>query len=227
MKRLLTQFVASLAAAAALAAPAYADPSWTYTTNASPLAVAPDVPGGGLVLTSQSTPSAVTTGGSGIVATTVLGTISLGTDHYTNAGYEVDIGINDQGSGQSHTFAFHGQFSGDFSATTGSNITHQFLDPVTNQPVADKVSESFTIGGNLYTVTLDPHVIIGALGSFPASIGGFVDVNGSGGGTGSGGDGGGGGIQTTPEPSTMVLSALGMSMLGLAALRRRLRRQMA
>jgi hypothetical protein len=220
MKRLLTQVVATVAAAAALATPAFAEPTWTYTTKVSPLAVAPDVPGGGLILTSQTTPSAAVTGPSGIVATTVLGSISTGNDHYTNAGYEVDISIQDQGSAQSHTFVFNGQFSGDFSATKGANITHQFLDPVTNLPTAGKVAESFNIGGVLYTVTLDPSVIIGALGSFPASIGGNVTFTGD-------NTGGGGDVQATPEPSTMVLSALGLSVLGLAALRRRLRRQMA
>jgi hypothetical protein len=221
MKRLLTRLVASLAAAVALAAPAYADPQWTYTTKVSPLAVAPDVPGGGLILTSQTTPSAVVSGPSGIVATTVLGSISIGTDHYTNAGYEVDITINDQGSSQSHTFAFNGQFSGDFSATKGANITHQFLDPTTMLPVSGTVSETANIGGVAYTVTLDPSVIIGALGSFPASIGGNVNF------TGDNTGGGGGDTQTTPEPSSLMLSALGLSVLGLAALRRRLRRQLA
>src|SRR5439155_4911506 len=168
MKRLLTQCAAALAAAVILAVPAYAEPSWTYTTKATPLAIAPDVPGGGLILTSQSSPSAVTSGTSGIVATTVLGSVSSGAaDHYTNAAYQVGITVNDVASGQSHTFTFNGLFSGDFSSTSGANIVHQLIDPATSVASSTaQVSQSFVLGGNNYTVTLDPHVIIGNLGSF-------------------------------------------------------------
>jgi hypothetical protein len=220
MKRLLTRLVVVGVAWLAYGATAFADPSWTYTTIATPLAVAPDSPGGGLVLTSQSIPSAVTAGTSGIVATTVLGTVSSGTDTYTSAPYNVAITINDVASGQSHTFSFNGAFSGTFSATTGSNITNTLQDPVTLafSPTAT-VAESFTIGGNLYTVSLDPHVIVGNLGSFPASIGGTVTVNGSSTSTGP--------VSSTPEPSTMVLSIMGLSALSLTALRRRLHPQAA
>src|SRR5262249_5476679 len=132
MKRLLTQCAAALAAAVALAVPAYADPAWTYTTKATPLAIAPDTPGRGLILTRPASVSAAVTGTapSGIVATTVLGSISTGNDHYSGAGYHVDITIKDGtvDSGgtftatDSHVFTFAGQFSGDFSATAGANI---------------------------------------------------------------------------------------------------------
>jgi hypothetical protein len=221
MKRLLTRLVVAGVAWLAYGSTAHADPSWTYTTVATPLAVAPDSPGGGLVLTSQSTPSAVTAGTSGIVATTVLGSTTAVTDHYTNAPYQVAITVKDVGSGNSHTFTFKGEFSGTFGASTGANITDLLQDPVSMVFDANnKVTESFSIGGNLYTVTLDPHVIVGNLGSFPASIGGTVSVTGSDG-------GGGGGVSTTPEPSTMVLSMLGLSVLGVTAIRRRLRPQAA
>ena len=95
MKRLLTRLFVAGVALLGYCGAAQADATWTYTTLASPLAVAPDVPGGGLLLTSQTVPSKETTGGpSGIVATTVVGSVSQGTDHYTNAGYKVDITIN-------------------------------------------------------------------------------------------------------------------------------------
>jgi hypothetical protein len=229
MKRFLTRLLVAGVACLAYTGAVHADPTWTYTTTASPLAIAPDVPGGGLVLTSQSTPSQPVTGASGIVATTVLGSISVGTDHYTNAGYEVDIMINDKNGG-SHTFAFHGAFSGDFSATTGSHITHVLMDPATGAPSSSAVSQTADINGNTYTVTLDPNVIIGPLGSFPASIGGHVTTSGSNNGdTGNTGNTGGdnGNTQTAPEPSTMLLSMLGLSVLGVSAIRRRLRRQAA
>jgi hypothetical protein len=220
MKRLVTRFLVAGIAWLGYAASAHADPTWTYTTLASPLAIAPDVPGGGLVLTSQSTPSAPTTGGSQIVATTVIGSVSQGTDHYTNAGYSVDINVKDFDSGLTHTFTFKGQFSGNFSATTGSQITHQLQDPVTmafNDTAL--VSESFTFSGsgNTYTVTLDPHVIVGNLGSLPASIGGTLAV------VGGPGDQQGDNVSSTPEPSTMVLSLLGLSVAGVTVIRRRLR----
>ena len=226
MKRLLTRLLVAGIAWLGYAAAAHADPSWTYTTQASPLAISPDVPGGGLVLTSQSSPSAVTSGTSGIVATTVLGTVSSGsTNHYSNAAYQVGITVNDVGSGQAHTFTFQGLFSGDFSSTSGANIVHQLIDPATSVASSTaQVAQSFVIGGNNYTVTLDPHVIIGNLGSFPASIGGFVSATGDGG-QGGGGGGGGGDVSNTPEPSTMVLSMVGLSALGMAALRRRLRQR--
>src|SRR5207247_8464293 len=135
--------------------------------------------------------------------TTVLGTVSSGsTDHYSNAAYQVGITVNDVGSGQAHTFTFQGLFSGDFSSTSGANIVHQLIDPVSGIGSSTAtVSQSFVLGGNNYTVTLDPHVIIGNLGSFPASIGGFVSA------TGDGGQGGGGGrggrdVSSHSEPST-------------------------
>jgi hypothetical protein len=224
MTRFLTHLLIAGAAWGIFTAAAHADPSWTYTTKATPLAIAPDSPGGGLILTSQSTESAVTTGKSGIVATTVLGTIAIGNDHYTQAGYQVDITVNDKGSGQSHTFSFNGQFTGDFSATKGAQLVHELIDPVTHVATSSStVSESFVIGGNTYMVTIDPHVIVGALGSFPASIGGFVEVVGGDGSSSNGGDNTH--VATAPEPSAMVLSMLGVSVLGVAAVRRRLRRQ--
>ena len=224
MNRLLTRLLVAGIAWLGYAAAAHADPSWTYTTQASPLAIAPDVPGGGLILTSQSTPSAVTSGTSGIVATTVLGSVSSGAaDHYTNAAYQVGITVTDVASGSSHTFTFNGLFSGDFSSTSGANVAHQLIDPATSVASGTAtVAQTFVIGGNNYTVTLDPHIIVGNLGSFPASIGGFIAATGDSGNPGGGGENPGG-PSNTPEPSTMVLSMVGLSALGVAALRRRLR----
>jgi hypothetical protein len=231
MKRLLTQFLAATLAAVALASPAFADPTWEYSTTATPIAVAPNTPGGSLGLTSQSSFSAPVSGPgpSGIVATTVLGTTGTGTDTYTNASYTIQIQIKDMTSGSIGKFSFVGQFSGTFSATSGSNITNALIDPSTNTATtSNPVVEKQTIGGNTYTVTLFPQVIIGSLGSLPASIGGTVSVvGGSSTPPGGGTTGGGGTVSTTPEPSTMMLSTLGLSVLGLAALRRRLRRQYA
>jgi hypothetical protein len=228
MKRLLTRLWIAGLAWLACAGLAHAEATWTYTTHATPLAVSPEAPGsGGLILTSQTVESAPTTGPgpSGIVATTVLGSISTGTDHYTadHATYSVDVNVKDVNSGQVKTFTFNGNFSGTFSATTGAQIVHQLQDPVTGL-FSDTalVSQTKTIAGNEYTVTLDPHVIVGNLGSLPASVGGFISVVSA---DGSGTSGSTGDVKSTPEPSTMVLSLLGASALGVAAIRRRLRRQ--
>lgn len=235
MKRLLTRLAATVLAAAAMTAPVCAD--WTYSTIATPTSVTPIAPGGSLSLTSYSpapgTPSI--SGNSNIVATTVLGSIGTGTDTYSNAGYSVAISITDKPSGLSKVFTFNGAFSGTFSTTTGSSISNVLIDPTTGLPLAaglQSVSQTQTIGSAVYTVALNQQVIVGPLGSLPASIGGTVSVVGGtnsnpGGGDNGGGDNGGGGVQATPEPSTMLLSTLGLTVLGLGALRRRLRRQEA
>jgi len=119
------------------------------------------------------------------------------------------------------------KFSGSLSANS-SQIGVTFDNGQTSE------TKSLTVNGNQYSVVLNsivppgipgapPGTVGGVQGAIPGSIGGQIlagiQVGGGGGGTG----GGGGGTTTppssAPEPSTLVLSALGAAFFGMGGWR--------
>src|SRR5262249_2275459 len=117
--------------------------------------------------------------------------------------------LEDNASKQSTTLKFKGVFNGTISATS-ANVTTTFLAPLT---------QTVTLGGNTFTVNLGGYVPPGPPDASNAgSISAHVAVNeisppGTTGGTGQ-----------SPEPSTLLLSCLGLGGLGLAG-RRKWRRK--
>jgi hypothetical protein len=183
--------------------------SWTYNFGRSPVAVpAGGSATGGLSLTDESTHQA--DGTSDIVATNIRAFSSAPRNHpdtFTNSPYALSMFLKDNASGQSTTLVFHGVFKGIISATS-ANVTTTFTAPLT---------ETVKLGANFYTVNLGNYAPPGPPDASNAgSISAHVAVNEftpppptGGGGTGQ-----------APEPSTLLLSCLGLSGMGLAGWRK-------
>jgi hypothetical protein len=128
-------------------------------------------------------------------------------DTYTNSPYTLSLFLKDNASGQSTTLAFKGVFNGNISATS-ANVTTIFTAPLV---------ETVALGSNTYTVNLGNYSPPGPPDASNAgSISAHVGVN-----------------EFTPppppspppaehlpEPSTLLLSCLGLSGMGLAAWRK-------
>jgi hypothetical protein len=125
---------------------------------------------------------------------------------FLKSAYALTLRLTDDASGQSGTLTFHGVFNGTLSASS-ANITTTITDPTTQE---------LTLGGNLYRVKLEAFSPPGPPGiSNAGSLSASVEV-----------------VPApeppppppptndAPEPSTVVLSCLGLSSLGLAAWRK-------
>lgn len=187
--------------------------AWTYNFGRSPVAV-PSVNAGtgGLSLTDESTHHA--DGTSDIVATNIRAFSSAprsNPDRFTNSPYTLSLFLQDDASKQSTTLAFKGVFNGTISATS-ANVTTTFTAPL---------SETVKLGDHSYTVNLGNYSPPGPPDASNAgSISAHVAVDEFTPNPGPTGGGTGGGTQHAPEPSTLVLSALGLSSLGLVGWRK-------
>jgi hypothetical protein len=120
---------------------------------------------------------------------------------FTKAAYGLGLTITDKASGESGVLVFTGEFNGNLS-TTRAYLPHTTTSPVTQQAI---------LGGNLYNVTLSvappgaPNAII--LGGITA----VAEVN----------------VTEAPEPSTLALTGLGLSVVGLRGWVRRRRARRA
>jgi hypothetical protein len=200
---------AVLAATAFSVAPAHADfVPWSYNFTPSALSIAADSPGtGGLSLTNEPTKRA--DGTSDVVVTNIraFSSASRGTpDHFTHAAYSFSLVLTDLGSSQSATLKFSGFFTGFFSATS-SNIQNTFTAPL---------MQTVTLGGHTYTVNLGNYSPPGPPDASNAgSISAHVAVD-----EVPSPPGGGPPPAHAPEPTTLLLSCLGLSGMGLAGWRR-------
>lgn len=182
---------------------------WTYNFTPSQSFVSSDSGSGTVSFTNEPTKSA--TNSSDVVVTNlrVSSTASpTSPDTLTTSGaWKVSLTLTDSASGASDTVSFTGKLGGTFSSSN-SNVTDTFTGKT-----------SFTWkapNGNTYMVSLIGYTPPGPpTASNAGSISAFVQVTpaGSGGGHTSG----------TPEPSTMVLSCLGLGFAGLATWRKRRR----
>jgi hypothetical protein len=184
--------------------------SWSYNWTPSALALPADVPGsGGLSLTNEPTKNA--DGTSDVVVTNIRGFSSASRsapDKFTRAAYTFTLVLTDLASGQSAHMAFSGFFSGTMSATS-ANIANTFTGVTSASAV--------TLGGHVYTVTMGNYSPPGPpTASNAGSISAHVGVD-----------------ETpnqpppepppagqAPEPSTLLLSCLGLSGLGMAGWRK-------
>jgi hypothetical protein len=122
---------------------------------------------------------------------------------FINAPYSLSLTIFDQASGKSGTLSFGGVFNGTLSSQQ-ANLGHSFTSLAT---------QSITLGGNLYTVTLDVAPPGGPKSTVPGSITAAATVN----------------VSAAPEPGTLALAGLGLSGLGVGGWlkRRRTRKAVA
>jgi hypothetical protein len=172
---------------------------WQYSWTAPAEVSATSGGVGKITLTSEATLSAV--GNSDIVATNLLTVSDADSGNpavFTNAGYSLSMFLLDTTSGNSTTLTFSGEFSGTLTSNSAL-ISNAFLAPTT---------QTVTLGANVYTVTIGPYLSAGPPTSENAgSIGASVSVERA---------------QGVPEPSTMLLAALGG--VGLVVWRRSRRR---
>ncbi len=207
MKRFTSLYAPAVALLFLAGASARADLiPWTYNWDRSPVAIPADAPGtGGVSLTNEPTKSA--TGNSDVVATNLKvfssATATQPDQLVTGGQYTLTLTLTDVQSGQSATLSWNGKLSGTFSKDS-SNLTNSF-DP------NSALTRVVTLGNNTYTVTMGAYSPPGPPSASNAgSIGAHVDVT--------------PGIITgevTPEPSTLLLSGLGLSFLGAAGWRKR------
>ncbi len=137
------------------------------------------------------------------INTGVTGADTFGTGQHATVGLTIIDGTDNK------TVNFGLKFSGNLSATN-SQITVALDGPS---------SRTLTVNGNTYTASLSSIVPPGVPGAIPGSVGGtiFAGIHVV---TPPPPPGGGPPTGNAPEPSTMVLSCLGLSMLGAAGWRR-------
>ncbi len=201
MKVALSGFVTALLLNLMTAAEARADLIyWSYSWTNSPNTIQADSPGtGSISLTNESLH--VAEGNSNIVATD-LRTMSNAPNNdpatFTNKAYSLVLSLTDSASGQTGTLTFNGILNGTLTKTS-ANIQNTFLGTLT---------QKLLLGNHVYTVTIGPYTPPGPpTSSLTGSVGSDARVS----------------VQTTPEPSTYVLS-LGALLIFVAYGSRRLRR---
>jgi PEP-CTERM motif len=177
--------------------------SWSYDWHRNPIAVSADPGGtGGISLTNEPLNHAV--GNSDVVATN-LRTFSDATpshpDTFTNKMYSLILTLTDTASHKSGKLIFTGEFNGTLTANS-ADITNTWLSQAT---------QTITLGKNIYTVSLNPFSPPGPpsatnAGGISTHVTVAADPS--------------GGPPHAPEPSTLALSGLGLSFLGLASWRR-------
>jgi hypothetical protein len=207
MKRSLPLFASALLFFAGTSV--RADPiAWTYNWTPSVSSLSADSPGtGGVSFTNEPTKNAINN--SDIVVTNLKDfstATSANPDAFTKGGaYSFTLVLTDSASGEHATLTFTGKLSGNFSANN-SNITNLFTG---------QTSQTVTLGKYDYTVSTVAYTPPGPpSASNSGSISAHVNVQPHGGPVSGG---------TTPEPSTMVLSVLGLSFAGAARWRQRRR----
>ena len=129
-------------------------------------------------------------------------------DRYTDRPYTLKVDLTDTASNQSKVLTFSGLFNGTVTATKVSLST----------VFTGSTSLSAQLGGNTYVVSIGPFSNPSGPGD-PADGSGFIhaSVRVTAGDTG----GGGGGIHNTPEPSSLVLTGIGMVHMACWYRRRR------
>jgi hypothetical protein len=200
MKPLLVRAcLAALALCLCNHAPARADfVDWTYNWAPSAPSVSADNPSMGQIKILPET-SGSASGYSFIVAAN-LQTVSSADPRnpatFTQTPYGLTLSITDGPSGKSGTMTFGGQLTGTLSAANAL---------ITNKFTGDLI-QSAIIGDNLYTVTIGTFAPPGPPTSNTlGSIGALVGVT----------------PAAAPEPSTLGLAGLGLSLLGVRWWRRR------
>jgi hypothetical protein len=206
MNRWLTVFSSAVAGLLLAGTSARADfVQWTYNWQPGALE-APADPGGTGGVSFSNQPSAAATGNSDIVATNLRvfssATPSTPDQLIKGGAYSLALTLTDVASGVSGTLTWTGKLTGTFSATS-SNLSNAFTSPLT---------QVIQLGQNVYTVTIGQYSPPGPPTAGNAgSIGAHVNVAPA-----------GGTIQSnSPEPSTLVLAGLALTLGGGAAWRKR------
>lgn len=181
---------------------------WSYNWEPSALVIkAGGAATGGLDLTDE--PLKHADGTSDIVVSNIraFSSATRGVpDIFNHAATSFTLLLSDESSKKTATLTFSGFFNGTISATSAN------VHFIATAPLVRTVK----LGANTYTVNLGSYSPPGPpAASNAGSISANVAVNEI-----THGGGGGGGTQHAPEPSTLLLSCLGLSSLGLAGWRK-------
>jgi hypothetical protein len=204
MKRSLTRlFAAALTVCLFAGARARADfVSWDYNWTPSSTAIYADNPTTGKITLSNE-PGGSAVGDSYVVATNIK-TVSNADPStpatFTNATYGLTMTIVDNASGKTGSLSFNGAFNGTVSSQSAI-IMNAFTGPTT---------QSLQLGNHLYSVTIGPFAPPGPpSASISGSISALANVT----------------VKDVPEPSTLVLSGLCVSLFGAGWWWKRARRR--
>jgi hypothetical protein len=175
---------------------------WTYNWDRSPVSVLSDNGNGSVSFTNEPANAAVgstDTVATNLKANSLAAASSPDTISGSNGNYTLKLTLTDTASGQSALFTFTGKLSGTFSANS-ANITNQFTGTLT---------QSIVLGNNTYTVSIGSYSPPGPPDSSNfGSISAHVDVSSA-------------SIQGAPEPASLLLAGLGVSMAGFSSWRKR------
>jgi hypothetical protein len=172
----------------------------------------------GVSLTNQNTQSAV--GPSDVVATSISAFSASPTNvgFGTGGQYAIQMVLTDSASGKQATYVFNGQFGGNESAGS-AQITSAILGGTVTiggntVNFTGANAPEISLGNNNYTVALDSYTHPGPPSeNLTGSLGGTVNVT-----TLSTA------VVPSPEPSALLLSAVGLSFVGIASWRKRRQR---
>lgn len=184
---------------------------WSYNFTPAQSFVSANSPGTGTV-TFTNEPGKSATGGSDVeVSNLRVSSTAPPTNPDMlgkNSAYSFTLALKDTASGASTTMIFTGKLGGSFSSGN-ANVTNSFTGQTTQSWTAPN--------GNVYTVSMTGYTPPGPpTASNAGSISAHINVQSQ-------------GIiisNNSPEPSTLVLSCLGLTFAGAAAWRKR-RRSMA
>lgn len=176
---------------------------WKYDWTADQSVLNADAPGTSKILLSETHAGLSNASGSTDVVAANIRISSTAPptakDTFTDKGYGLTLFLLDEQSGQSGTLEFGGVFNGSVSSLS-SNLTHTFVGDET---------QSLILGNHEFTVNIGPYTPPGPPGSTNAgAVSAFAQVEVR-------------EVQHAPEPSTMVLSGIGLSMLGLVGWRKK------
>ena len=190
--RLLATWIALLAVAASHSRADFLN--WTYSSSASPpvVSVGANSPGGGGSVQLTGFTSAAGALSIPVVAyTTSAGT---GVSFTGSLPYTLSLNITDSTTHDTGSLTFSGSIVGNLSPTS-STLTNTFT-----------TASPLTLDGHVYTVSIAPVNLAGP-SSPQQNILATVSVSNAG--------GGGPHPSNTPEPTSLVLSGLGFTFLGL------------
>jgi hypothetical protein len=170
--------------------------AWSYEGSGSPVVTADNTSTTGVNFNYDPRTSVI---GDSALAVANLWTFSQtqapSADTLTHAGYTLSLNLADESSGKSGTVSFQGELNGTINAKSAL-LTNAFTSALT---------QSVALGANLYTVTLGGFAPPGPpTASNAGSISALITVH----------------PNTVPEPSALVLAALGLGGLGFVSWRR-------
>lgn len=207
MKRTLTQFCVGAFLALLLtgssARAAFIEWSYNWKPSTSKVFASDTGTTSGVDLSNE--PEGTAGGNSDVVATNIDAFSNATRDNpelFTSRGdFDLDLTLTDTASGESAVLTFGAKFTGPISSESAD------LDLAFTSPETLVVA----LGDHEYEVSVGPYSPPGPPGSSNSgSIAAYVEVRPA-------------DIQDVPEPSTMVLSCVGLSLLGLASWRKKRR----